>query len=54
MAVDVADTKSLAERTTACQLLLGLAKLDTDTVWLLLFRMQVRESTISSANAGHC
>ncbi|EIE19667.1 hypothetical protein COCSUDRAFT_58410 [Coccomyxa subellipsoidea C-169] len=43
VAVHVADTNSLAERTTACQLLLGLAKLDADAVWLLLFCMQANK-----------
>ncbi len=44
MAVHVADSAGLTERTTACQLLLALAKLDADAVWLLLFRLQVRGS----------
>ncbi|KAK9915923.1 hypothetical protein WJX75_006066 [Coccomyxa subellipsoidea] len=36
----VADRAGSAERTVASQLLLSLAKLDADAVWLLLFRMQ--------------
>lgn len=39
----VADRAGSAERTVASQLLLSLAKLDADAVWLLLFRMQVRK-----------
>ncbi len=41
VAVHMGDSASPTVRKTSCQLLVALANLDSDAIWLLLFRLQV-------------
>lgn len=53
VAVHMGDSASPAVRTTTCKLLMELANLDSDAVWLLLFRLQVKTQDLAMASCCH-